>query len=81
MTKDTKQMSPEEVLEELKKLGVDAGGWGKVESHTAQPQFLRRQGESLTKLRDILESVVAKDQADVARLREQLTRLEQGGGS
>jgi hypothetical protein len=81
MIEDTKKMSPEEVRKALKDMGIDIDGWGDVESHSAQPEFLQRQGRTLVKLRDILTSVVAKDQSDVARLREQLARLQHGGGS
>lgn len=78
---DDKKMTPEEVLKTLKDLGIETGGWGGVESHTAQPEFVQRQGQTLVKLRGILEAVVAKDQSDIARLQEQLARLEHGGGS
>ena len=55
-------------------------GWGPVGGTPQSPQFLRQQADNLIKLREMLEGVVAKKQAEVEILREKLIRLKHGGG-
>jgi len=72
----------EKTLHELlDQAGVKAGGWAGVEPHAVQPALVQRQAEALLKLRGLLETLVAQDQAALASLHEQLARLKHGGGS
>jgi hypothetical protein len=71
----------EQLVEEMKALGIDLGAWGSSEGGDATMPVLNRQGEALVKLRVALEGMVAKDLASLGQLREQMERLEHGGGS
>lgn len=73
--------TPEQIMEELKSLGIDPGAWGFSEGGNAAMPMLNRQGESLKKLKGALEGMVEKDLASLGQLREQMERLEHGGGS
>lgn len=45
------------------------------------PQFVLRQVQSLEKLRELVEGIVAQKEAEVGTLQEKLLRLRHGGGS
>lgn len=79
--KDPKDMTPEEVLEAVKQMGAKLGEWQEVEEKEAVPPMMNRQVEALLKLRAILEGMAEQDAKRLASLREQLARLQYGGGS
>lgn len=72
--------TPEEIMEELKMLGVDLNAWGETQPTETVLPTVDRQREALTRLRDTLEGMVASDQAAVLQLQEQIIRMEHGGG-
>lgn len=71
----------EQIAEELKSMGLDLGAWGMSDGGEATMPVLNRQAETLVKLRGALEGMVNKDLATLGQLREQVERLEHGGGS
>lgn len=72
--------TPEQLVEEMKALGIDLGAWGMSEGGEATMPLLNRQAEVLAKLKGALEGMVVKDLASLEQLREQMERLEHGGG-
>jgi len=76
---------PEPSLEELQRLlirlGVQPGTWGERSERVITPERVHAQRENLIKLRGLLDLAMQQDQNALAALREQLTRLEHGGGS
>jgi hypothetical protein len=79
--KDPKDMTPEELQALMERLGVNLGGWNDVEEKDAVPPMVTRQLEALVKLRAMLQGMAENDAKRVTALREQLARLEYGGGS
>lgn len=75
--------TPEEITAELKKLGVNIGAWGEAPNGGTEVKLsaVDRQKESLLKLRAVLEGMVEKDRQATLLLRQQLIRLDHGGGS
>lgn len=74
-------MTPEEIEVELKGLDVNLGAWGDAEGTDVKLNAVERQKAALLHLRSALEGMVEKDRQATMLLREQLTRLEHGGGS
>ena len=72
--------TPEEIVAELKSLGVDVNAWGETSPAETVLPTVERQRDALTRLRDTLEGMVAADQAAVLQLQEQIIRMERGGG-
>ena len=74
--------TPEEITEELKSLGIDLGSWGDATNGGTAVQLssLDRQRGALLKLRGALEGLVESDRQTTLRLKEQLARLDHGGG-
>lgn len=72
----------EEVKKRLEDMGIKPGQWGEVSGRSiSAAAVLGTQGQALLKMRSVLETLMAKDQADLSRLKEQLARLQHGGGS
>jgi len=64
----------------LKRLGVPEGQWKPTDEKLAHLPFVRNQVETLTKLKDLLSGISESDIQTIARLREQLVRMQRGGG-
>ncbi len=73
--------TPEEIIEELKTLGLDTSQWKDVDQKKVPPIMMDQQKETLIQLRDILQQALDKDQAQLRQLREQVARLKHGGGA
>lgn len=73
--------TPPEIQQLLDKFGVTIGEWDGMEEHSTRPPVMDRQAQTLVKLKKFLDQMVAQDQQALATLREQLSRLEHGGGS
>jgi len=65
----------------LERLGLDSGTWNTAEGGPTHLPFVKSQLDSLVKLRDHLSGIAETDIQTIARLREQLARLQRGGGS
>lgn len=72
--------SPKDLETLLAKLGIASGEWKTSDEKPVQMPLVQTQIETLTKLRDYLSGVAETDTQTVARLREQLIRLQRGGG-
>lgn len=70
-----------EVLEKLKAAGVNVGEWDEKPEKLVTSGLLAGQVDNLHKLKSLLEKLVEADRARVRTLREQIIRLEHGGGS
>ena len=70
-------ITPEQLQALLDKLGM-AGKWNPAGGVTVNPGA--SQQEILIKLRDTLMAFAEKDRATVLQLKEQLIRLQHGGG-
>ena len=75
-----RNMTPEQLVEELKNAGVDPERWVDVEEKMVKPVALDEQRRLLTKMRDMFEGIVEQDRKKVLTLKEQVERLKQGGG-
>lgn len=75
-----RNMSPEQLIEELKKAGVDPQRWVNVEEKMVKPVALDEQCRLLTKLKDMFENIMEQDRKKVLTLKEQVERLKHGGG-
>ena len=75
-----RNMTPEQLVEELKKAGVDPERWVNVEEKMVKPVALEEQRRLLTKMRDMFEGIVEQDRKKVLTLKEQVERLKHGGG-
>jgi len=73
--------TPEQMVEELKAMGIDLGEWVASDGGDVMMPLVGRQVEAMLKLKSALETMVARDLASLDRLREQVQRLEHGGGS
>jgi hypothetical protein len=54
--------------------------WKELPEQTVKPILLESQVEMLTKLKALLEAKVSTEMKGIAKLREQLIRLQHGGG-
>jgi hypothetical protein len=70
-------MKNEEKLPE----GLTTGLWQEIPEHETSNPMSNIQLEALMKLRNIVETLLKEDQQKIAGLKEQLTRLQFGGGS
>jgi len=75
-----RNMTPEQLVEELKNAGVDPERWVDVEEKMVKPVALDEQRRLLTKMRDMFEGIVEQDRKKVLTLKEQVERLKHGGG-
>ena len=73
--------TPEQILQDLKDLGVDLGAWGIADGGSTVLPSVIRQRLALLKLQKALEQMAEKDFLALTQLHEQLQRLEHGGGS
>lgn len=73
-------MNQEDLDALLGKFGIEPGSWKGTEEKPVHMPLVKAQLETLTKLRDYLAGVSETDTQTVARLREQLIRLQRGGG-
>ena len=55
--------------------------WQEVGGETITPKIVKQQRDALLRLKAILEGVVEQNQKKVAVVREQLHRMQHGGGS
>lgn len=55
--------------------------WEEVGGQMVQPAIVVQQKEALLRLRALIEAEIAKEQKNVAFVREQLHRMRHGGGS
>lgn len=77
---DKPQMTPEEMERLIRERGAEPGQWGAFGGGVGRPKFLTRQAEHLEQLKTLLEGIVRGKQAEVDQLKEQLVRLQHGGG-
>lgn len=73
-------ISPEKLVEELKKAGVNPDNWVDVEEKMVKPVALDEQRRLLVKMRDLFEGIAEQDRKKVLELKEQVERLKHGGG-
>ena len=73
-------LTPEELAEKLKNLGVDLGSWGEVEEKVVPPVAMGRKAALLLQLQGMLQGIADQDQEQVLVLREKIARLQHGGG-
>jgi len=71
----------EELEALLKQAGVSSGGWQPAGGQPTHMPFVKPQLDNLIKLRDYFSGLTEGDNQTVARLREQLARLQRGGGA
>jgi len=76
-----KKVRPEDVVEELRKAGINPEHWVDMDEKMVRPMALDEQRRLLMKLRNMLEGIVEQDRQKVLNLREQIIRLQHGGGS
>jgi hypothetical protein len=76
-----KELTAEELKEALKTHGVPDGTWQETPEQVVVSPMAATQIETLNKLKTILETLIKEDNQRIAGLREQLTRLQYGGGS
>jgi len=74
-------MSEQDILEELRKLGINPGAWQKTEgSDVREPEFIKQQKDHFAKILPFLEKQLADDVQTLAQLREMKKRAKYGGG-
>jgi len=73
-------ISPEKLVEELKKAGINPDNWVDVEEKMVKPVALDEQRRLLVKMRDLFEGIAEQDRKKVLELKEQVERLKHGGG-
>ena len=78
--KNTPEVTPEQAKEVLSQLGVKQGEWGETEERFGVPLLMSNQADALLRIRDMLQKMAEDDAKKVAALREQLARLQHGGG-
>lgn len=76
-----KQQVPPEMAELLKKLEDRMGKWGESPEKLASMGMVSGQRDNMIKMKAALERIEASDRKRLGDLREQLTRLQHGGGS
>ena len=77
----TNRQDINEVLEKLKAAGVNVGEWQEQPEKLVTSNVLTGQVGNLRKLKDVLEQLVEGDRKRIRTMREQIVRLEHGGGS
>lgn len=77
----TNRLDIKEVLEKLKAAGVNVGEWQEQPEKLVTSSLLTSQVGNLQKLKDILEQLAEADRKRIRTMREQIVRLEHGGGS
>ena len=77
----TKTQMPEDLKALFDKLSAEVGEWEERDACSVTPELVVSQREKLERLRDLLGGLVGQDQKSLAALREQLVRLQYGGGS
>jgi len=55
--------------------------WQEVGGQMVVPAVVNSQREALLRLKSLIESMIAKEQQNLAIVREQLHRMKHGGGS
>lgn len=73
-------LSPEDLIKELKKIGIDPDRWVNVEEKMVKPIALEQQTKLLVQLKGMFEGIVEQDRKKVLSLKEQVERLKHGGG-
>ena len=73
--------TPEELIAELKRRGVDLGQWAERGGHKVEPEFVTQQKANLVQLKGMLEKQLQQDQQTLEHLRQTRDRLKHGGGS
>lgn len=73
-------MTREQLIEELRKRGVDLGKWKEAEPRTADPQFSGNIRALLGQLKSLVKEQMNQDIAQVELLREAVNRSKYGGG-
>jgi hypothetical protein len=74
-------MTPQELMDKFKAEGIDLSKWLSVDEKFIKPVALEEQRALLVQLRDILEGMVEQDRLKVLQLKEQVARLQHGGGA
>ena len=70
----------EEIRARLEADGIPVGEWGKQDAKIVGPDATKSQVQVFVRLKSLLEKALDDDLKRVAVLREQLVRLERGGG-
>jgi len=73
-------LSPEDLIKELKKIGIDPDRWVNVEEKMVKPIALEHQTKLLVQLKGMFEGIVEQDRKKILSLKEQVERLKHGGG-
>ena len=74
-------MSKQDILEDLKRLGINPGAWQKTEGGAVQePEFVRQQKDHFAKILPFIEKQLADDLQTLAQLKEMKKRAKYGGG-
>jgi len=73
-------MTPEQLLKDLKKMGIDPSKWVQIEDKFVKPVAIEKQQQLLIQMRGLLEDVMEQDKKKVLALKEQVARLKHGGG-
>lgn len=76
-----KTLTPEEILEQIKAAGQQAGAWGEMGDVDAAPLLLGEQVQLAKELKSILKQQEQILQTEVQQAREALHRIRHGGGS
>lgn len=75
------KVTAEDLKDMLSGLGLAPGAWGELAERLIGSGPVAGQKDALIRLRVLFEGLVEQEQQAVARLKEQLVRLQHGGGS
>ena len=76
-----KAPTPEEILEQIKAAGQQAGAWGEMGGKDAAPLLMDEQVRLAEDLKGILKQQEELLQGELQTAREALHRIQHGGGS
>lgn len=71
----------QEMLDRLKEAGINPGQWHDQPERLVTSGILTGQVGNLQNLKKLLEQLIESDRKRIGVLREQIIRLEHGGGS
>jgi len=74
-------MTPEEIKQKLKGLGIPVDEWGETKEGEVKSPLIEKQKLALGKIQTLLEHQVQQDQVRLAELHAALQRVKHGGGN
>lgn len=80
MNFDPSSMSLDELRAKLDELGIPHDSWGAAGGRVAQPPRIEEYKRLLTKIKELLEEQVKKDNERISELHAVLMRAKHGGG-